>query len=99
MKRLQRAFGMNLHLLRPNIAKVYSDITGRPVGKVIEHGDGRVDAVARPETVTARADDVERITGLPLNDFRRLLYEHHRHAGMTHEQAIARLFPDGKVKA
>lgn len=95
--RRPRNFGRNRHLAENRIRNVVSEITGRPVGKIIEHGDGRQDAVHRTDPIRWTADDVERI--MPLNDLRRLIYDRARNDGMTHEQAIARLFPDGKILA
>lgn len=92
-----RGFGRNRHLAESRIRKVVSEITGRPVGKIVEHGDGRQDAVHCAEPIRWTADDVERF--LPLNDLRRLIYERARRDGMTHDEAIARLFPDGKILA
>jgi len=90
-------FGMNRHLAAPRIRQVVSEITGRPCGAVREWGDGRQDAKARVDPIAWTAEDVERL--MPLNDLRRLLYDRARASGATHDEAIARLFPDGKVLA
>lgn len=83
--------------MSPRIRQVVSEITGRPCGYTVEHGDGRVDGAARTEPVRWSAEDVERL--MPLNDLRRLIYEKARENGASHDEAIARLFPDGKVLA
>lgn len=89
------AFGRNRHLGSTRVLDVLNELTGRRAGKVIEHGDGRVDAVTVPDPVRWTAEDVERM--MPLNDLRRLLYDRARSSGMTHEEAIGRVFRDGKV--
>jgi hypothetical protein len=95
--RPQRGFGRNRHLAEPRIRQVVSEITGRPVGKIREWGDGRQDAKATVDPIAWTAEDVERL--MPLNDLRRLIYESARRSGASHDEAIARLFPDGKVLA
>lgn len=91
------SFGRNLHLARVNVAPIYSEITGKPVGKVVERGDGSNDVVIRPETVRTSAEELEQ--WVPLNMFRQRIYEMHRELGVGHDEAIYRLFPNGKVKA
>ena len=92
-------FGMNKHKEAPKVADVYSEITGLKVGKVVEHWTGQQDAGVKTDCVIAGPEESERIWGLPLNDFRRLLYESKREMGMSHEEAIARTFRDGKIEA
>ena len=100
MSKLIRAFGMNQHLLRPKIKEIVSEITGWPIGRVIEHGDGRQDAVTAPPAVKVSFEQVENITGNHPNDLRRLIYERARtEGGMSHDEAVARLFPNRKVVA
>lgn len=92
-----RAFGINAHYWRPKIARIYSEITGLPVGRVVEHADGRQDAVAKAEPAHMTAAELEQF--VPLNVFRESLYEVQRRKGFGHDEVVARLFPDGRVKA
>ena len=85
------------HLNKPKIEQVVSEITGRPEALRATHWDGRVDVNLKPETTRVGVDDVERITRMPLNDLRRMIYEHHRGMGLSHEWCIANLFRDRKV--
>ena len=91
-------FGMNKHHEQPKVEEIYSEITGRKVGRTIEHWDGKQDAGIKNSVVEATAEESERITGLPLNDFRHLIYDYHRDRGMGHDEAVALLFRDGKIK-
>ena len=91
---LIRAFGINAHHLRDKVSVVYSEITGLPVGKVRETGDGRVSALARPETVRVRVADF-----MDLNTFRERIYEEHRQMGYTYDEAVHKLFPNHRIKA
>lgn len=90
-------FGRNLHLARVNVAPIYSELTGKPVGKTIEKGDGSNDVVIIAPTVRTSAEELEQ--WVSLNTFRLRLYEKHRELGLTDEEARYRLFPNGKVKA
>ncbi len=63
-------------------------------GVVLEHDDGRVQTGVMARTVTAH---VERDLGRDLNGFRRLMYDRARRLGVPHDEAIHRLFPEGKV--
>lgn len=92
-------FGMNKHLRTPKISKIVSEITGIPEGVIVDHGDGRRDAHIQAQPVITRAEEAEDVIGLPLNDIRRMIYESHRSQGMSHDEAVATLFRDGKVTA
>lgn len=92
-----RTFGRNLHLGRVRVSKIVSEITGKPCGEQREHGDGRVDAVIKVDPVVIGMDEVDRF--MPLNDFRRRLYELHRQMGLSHDEARYRLFPNGRILA
>ena len=87
------------HAGRAKVTDVVSDILGVPEGRVVEHWDGRTDAHVAPSPVRVGPDEVEAITGLPLNDLRRLIYDYYRGIGFGHEECLARVFRDGKVTA
>lgn len=59
----------------------------------VEDADGRVSQGAVARTVTMKIAD----TGRDLNAFRRMLYDAARSEGMPHEEAVFRLFPEGKI--
>ena len=84
-------FGMNLHLSRPKVTDVVSDILGVSEARVVEHGSGQVDTTVRPGHVKLDANAAEELSGLPLNDLRRLVYDYYRSGGESHEQALRRL--------
>lgn len=67
------------------------------VGREIHHGDGRQSVDLRTETITLNREQTEAALGLPINDLRRMIYERERAGGTTHEEAVGRLFPNGKV--
>lgn len=81
---------------RRAVAAVYSDVTGRRVGTVVVRDDGN-DLHMRPETVRTTAAEIEQ--WVPLNDFRRSLYEAARAMGMGHDEAVHTLFRDGRITA
>ncbi len=91
---LIKAFGMNAHYLRDKVTKIYSEITGLPVGKTIETHDGRVSSHVQPETVRVKVADV-----MDLNTFRTGIYEQQREMGYTHDEAVHKLFPNHRILA
>lgn len=78
----------------PRVVPVLNDITGRVGGKIREHANGRTDVRIMPDAVRIGPDQLP-----DLNALRRAIYEFERSRGLSHEQAIAKLFPDGKVTA
>jgi hypothetical protein len=87
------------HAGRAKVTDVVSEILGVPEAKVTEHWDGRTDVTVRPQTVAIGVDEIEGVLGLHPNDLRRLIYDDARRRGMGHEEALAKLFRDGKVVA
>lgn len=84
----RRTFARNGHLARVDVRQVVSEITGRVVGRVVEHGSGRVDAHARIErTVTVPG---EQIFGTQ-TAARATVYEMLRAAGLSHHEAMIRM--------
>lgn len=75
-----------------------SRLTGKRItpGDVVhvEHGDGRIEAHTAARTVEVRIEEL----GIHPNDFRRLIYMDARRTGLSHDEAVARLFPEGKVE-
>lgn len=90
-------FGTNRHLRDVDIQRIYSEFTGLPCGRVIRHGDGRQDVVLKTETIRTKFEELEDVFKMHPNDVRRLIFEKHREAGMSEEQALAKLFPERKV--
>lgn len=83
-----RTFGRNLHLAAPRVRRVVSELTGVPIGRVVEHGDGRVDVSVRNEAcVTVTAEEVHGTW----REARAWLYDWLRSAGMTHSEAVRRM--------
>lgn len=86
------------------IADVYSQLTGRPVGKVrvkrtgaeVDHDDGRTSAAVTPPPVRYKLSEHMDIG--KVNDFRERLYAERRETGASHDEAVAVLFPEGKVR-
>ena len=58
-----------------------------------EHDGGRVSGAVMARTVTVKCEDL----GLHPNDVRWMCYRRGRELGMSHDEAVARLFPEGKV--
>ncbi len=83
-----RTFGRNLHIGTINVKAVVSQITGAPVGRIVEHGDGRVDAEHRSErTITVSAEQVHG----SFREGRAWLYNQLRECGFTHQEALRRM--------
>lgn len=83
-----RTFRTNAHIGRVDVRAVVSELTGRPVGRIVEHGTGRVDAHATVErTLTIPG---EAIFGTQA-EARRRVYEMLRTSGCTHDEALARM--------
>lgn len=82
-----RTFGRNAHLGRVQVRDVVSHLTGAPVGRVVEHGDGRVDARHRNLTVTVSAEEIHG----SYREGRRWLYDTLRGHGYDHDQALRRM--------
>lgn len=92
---------MNLlrHRNDAEIIRIYSEVSGLPCGKLIRHWDGRQDAVHRPEVIRVSARQLESTLGVPLNTLRQGLYEQARAQGISHDEAVGRLFREGRVNA
>lgn len=86
----RRSFGL-VHL-QPRVTSVLNEVTGREGGRIREHRDGRTDVRIMPEAIRIGPDRLP-----DLNALRRAIYDHERSRGLTHDQAIAKLFPDGRI--
>jgi hypothetical protein len=83
-----RTFARNAHLGVTRERQVVSEVTGMPIGRVIEHGSGRVDAEHNGElTITLTAEQVHGSR----SEGRRWLYNWLRESGFTHAQAMRRM--------
>ena len=75
------------------INRVLNELTGRNAGLRIEHWDGRVDMVARPEPATVQPDQVAD----SMSHLRRFAYDLLRNQG--HSDEAARLLSGVKTHA
>lgn len=83
---------------KANVLPILNEITGRQAATVVEHADGRRDVNVTPDTVRVSVDEVDgRWRDGGLNGFRRRLYDVARRSGLSHEEAVFRLFPEGRV--